>query len=179
MNWTSKNQIARHFPKAMPLLLLFLAGVLFLGLCGCAQNGKELKPIPLMPKAEGLSIAGKFRAVVIEDMDNDGNLDILGGASSPGMVTINYGDGQGGVSKPQPLYVVGDVRSVAVADVNEDGLAEQNQGDQKRIVRLNIEQHAQLIQGSLVADNVRFIDCQNRTDAIFGVLMQVLIQAVQ
>ncbi len=124
MNWTSKNQIARHFPKAMPLLLLLLAGVLFLGLCGCAQNGKELKPIPLMPKAEGLSIAGKFRAVVIEDMDNDGNLDIVGGASSPGMVTINYGDGQGGVSKPQPLYVVGDVRSVAVADVNEDGLAD-------------------------------------------------------
>ena len=55
-------------------------------------------------------------------MDNDGKLDVVGGASSPGMVTINYGDGKGGISKPQNLAVVGDVRSVAVADINEDGL---------------------------------------------------------
>jgi protein involved in polysaccharide export with SLBB domain len=77
-----------------------------------------------MPKADGLSLAGKFRSVKIADLDNDGNLDIVGGASSPGMITINYGDGTGGISEPQYLPIKADVRSVAVADINEDGLAD-------------------------------------------------------
>lgn len=106
----------------MLLLRLGLASIICVS--GCVKNIDTSEPPPTMPKAEGLSIAGKFRAVVTEDMDNDGNVDIVGGASAPGMVTINYGDGRGGVSKPQPLYVVGDVRSIAVADVNEDGLAD-------------------------------------------------------
>ena len=38
------------------------------------------------PGGEGLVVAGKFLAVVIEDMDNDGNLDVVGGASSPGII---------------------------------------------------------------------------------------------
>jgi hypothetical protein len=40
----------------------------------------------------------------------------------PGMVTISYGDGKGAVSEPQILPVHGEVRAVAVADFNEDGL---------------------------------------------------------
>ena len=52
-------------------------------------------------------------------MDNDGNLDVVGGASSPGMVTISYGDGKGAISEAQILPVHGDVRSVAVADFKE------------------------------------------------------------
>ncbi|MEJ2729616.1 MAG: FG-GAP-like repeat-containing protein [Deltaproteobacteria bacterium] len=55
-------------------------------------------------------------------MDNDGNLDVVGGASAPGLVTISYGDGNGAVSEPQFLPVHGEVDSVAVADFNEDGL---------------------------------------------------------
>jgi len=78
----------------------------------------------VIPQGNGLAAAGKFRAVVIEDMDNDGNLDIVGGAYSSGMVTINYGDGQGGISRPYRLPINGDVRSVAVLDVNQDGLAD-------------------------------------------------------
>ncbi|MDX1708058.1 MAG: FG-GAP-like repeat-containing protein, partial [Desulfobacterales bacterium] len=91
---------------------------------GCAQNNAyEAKTQPAgPPKAENFVVAGKFRAVVIEDMDNDGNLDVVGGAASPGMVTISYGDGQGAVSEPQILPVHGEVRSVAVADFNGDGL---------------------------------------------------------
>jgi protein involved in polysaccharide export with SLBB domain/outer membrane lipoprotein SlyB len=91
---------------------------------GCAQHKAYEAPSvrPVNPNAVGLVVSGKFRSVVIEDLDNDGNLDIVGGATSPGMVTISYGDGRGSVSEPQILPVHGEVRSVAVADFNEDGL---------------------------------------------------------
>jgi protein involved in polysaccharide export with SLBB domain len=103
---------------------LVLAGCLIMLLfLGCAQHkAYEGPPSPPAPRADGLVASGKFRAVVIEDMDNDGNLDVIGGASSPGMVTISYGDGNGAISEAQMLPVHGDVRSVAVADFNEDGL---------------------------------------------------------
>lgn len=105
-------------------LLLLVAGVLVSGIYGCATQPETITPAPAMPRGDGLSLAGKFRAVVIDDLDNDGNLDVIGGASSPGMVTISYGDGKGGISKPLHLPVRGSVRSVAVADINEDGLAD-------------------------------------------------------
>ena len=104
---------------------LVLAGCLVLLISiGCAQHkAYEAPPVKsISPNAAGLVNSGKFRSVVIEDMDNDGNLDIIGGASSPGMVTISYGDGRGAVSEPQVLPVHGEVRAVAVADFNEDGL---------------------------------------------------------
>ncbi|MGD9081698.1 MAG: FG-GAP-like repeat-containing protein, partial [Desulfobacterales bacterium] len=104
---------------------LVLAGCLaMLLVLGCAQN-KAYQGSPTQsesPNAAGLVFAGKFHSVVIADMDNDGNLDIVGGASTPGLVTISYGDGNGAVSEPQFLPVHGEVRSVAVADFNEDGL---------------------------------------------------------
>ena len=108
---------------------LVLAGCLtVLVAFGCAQHkAYEAQPNApqaqlVKPKADGLVSAGKFTSVVIEDMDNDGNLDVIGGASSPGMVTISYGDGKGALSEAQILPVHGQVRSVAVADFNEDGL---------------------------------------------------------
>ena len=103
---------------------LVWAGCLaILMLMGCAQHkAYEAKTAPPVPKADGLVASGKFRAVVVEDVDNDGNLDIVGGASSPGMVTISYGDGRGAVSEPQILPVHGEVHAVAIADFNEDGL---------------------------------------------------------
>ena len=106
------------------LSLVLTAGAFAVGVSGCATQPEPYSPEPAMLKADGLSLAGKFRSVAIKDLDNDGNLDVVGGASSPGMVTINYGDGSGGLSEPQYLPVKGDVRSVAVADVNEDGLAD-------------------------------------------------------
>ncbi len=102
-----------------------LAGCLaMLLVLGCAQH-KAYQASPDRPErlqAAGLVFAGKFHSVVIADMDNDGNPDIVGGASTPGLVTISYGDGNGAVSEPQFLPVHGEVRSVAVADFNEDGL---------------------------------------------------------
>ncbi len=103
---------------------LVWAGCLaILMLLGCAQHkAYETKTAPPVPKADGLVASGKFRAVVIEDIDNDGNLDVVGGSSSPGLVTISYGDGRGAVSEAQILPVHGEVHSVAVGDFNEDGL---------------------------------------------------------
>jgi protein involved in polysaccharide export with SLBB domain len=106
-------------------LALAVCMVVFL-FFGCAQQNAYQRKVsqkqPLVAKADGLVVAGKFTAVLIEDMDNDGHLDIVGSASSPGMVTISYGDGEGAVSEPQVLPVHGEVRSIAVADVDEDGL---------------------------------------------------------
>jgi protein involved in polysaccharide export with SLBB domain len=93
---------------------------------GCAQNKTYQAPSAESASSKaagaGLVTAGKFHSVVMADMDNDGNMDVVGGASTPGLVTISYGDGNGAVSEPQFLPVHGEVRSVAVADFNEDGL---------------------------------------------------------
>jgi protein involved in polysaccharide export with SLBB domain len=104
---------------------LVLAGCLAVMISiGCAHNQvyETSSAMPANAKADGLVVAGKFLAVVIKDMDDDGNLDVVGGALSPGMVTISYGDGKGAISEAQILPVHGEVRSVAVADFNEDGL---------------------------------------------------------
>jgi len=121
---TPAKYVSGHIFKFIEILLLSAAWTMAAGISGCARNIETSAPPPAAAQAEGIAPAGDFRSVVIADMDNDGKLDVVGGASSPGMVTINYGDGQGGISKPQNLAVVGDVRSVAVGDINEDGLAD-------------------------------------------------------
>ena len=101
---------------------IVMAGCLaVLLMVGCAQH-KAYEAPPQSAKADGFVVAGKFRAVVIEDMDNDGNPDVVGGASSPGLVTVSYGDGKGAISEAQILPVHGEVLAIAVADFNEDGL---------------------------------------------------------
>jgi protein involved in polysaccharide export with SLBB domain len=101
---------------------IVLAGCLaVLIIIGCAQQ-KAYEVPPQSSKADGFVVAGKFRAVVIEDMDNDGNLDVVGGALSPGLVTVSYGDGKGAISEAQILPVHGEVLALAVGDFNEDGL---------------------------------------------------------
>ncbi len=122
MKWTPKKYLSGNILKLLKILLLLAAWMTAIGVSGCTRNIEQSAPPPVIPKADGLASAGRFRTVVIADMDNDGNLDIVGGASSPGMVTIHYGDGKGEISSPQNLPVAGDVRSVGVADINEDGL---------------------------------------------------------
>jgi polysaccharide export outer membrane protein len=124
MQRISTHYFSDSILKLFKILLLLAAWVTAVSVSGCARNIEKSAPPPIIPKADGLASAGKFRSVVIEDMDNDGMLDVVGGSSSPGLITINYGDGQGGISEPQQVYVVGDVRSIAVADYNEDGLAD-------------------------------------------------------
>jgi WD40 repeat protein len=124
MNWIGKHIKSRKSISSIRIVLFLAVGAFLISVSGCATQPETVTPPPAMPKADGLSLAGKFRSVKIADLDNDGNLDIVGGASSPGMVTINYGDGKGGISEPQYLPIKADVRSVAVADINEDGLAD-------------------------------------------------------
>ena len=124
MDRSMKNiQLGKKIARGKTLLLL-AAGLLVSGVYGCASQPDSITSPSAMPRGNGLSLAGKFRAVVIDDLDNDGNLDVVGGASSPGMVTINYGDGKGGISRPLQFPIRGDVRSVDVTDINEDGLAD-------------------------------------------------------
>ena len=105
--------------KLKPRLIL-LGWIAFL-VVGCAQN-KVHEPAPIKPVSPSIASAGEFRDLAVDDLNGDGHLDIVGAASSPGMVTINYGDGRGGISETQVLPVNGDVQSVAIADLNEDGL---------------------------------------------------------
>jgi len=105
----------------LTILLMLTPGMAVLGPTGCVKKMESYAPPPVVAQVDGLTSAGKFRAVVIEDMDNDGQLDVVGGESSPGAITINYGDGRGRFSDPQYIPISGDVRSVAVADINEDG----------------------------------------------------------
>ncbi len=103
---------------------MFVLGCMALIALGCAHDNARQTPAGRSKayKSDSAALAGNFQALVVQDMDNDGNLDIVGGASNPGMVTINYGDGQGGISETQLLPVKGEVSSVAVGDFNEDGL---------------------------------------------------------
>jgi protein involved in polysaccharide export with SLBB domain len=98
------------------------AAAFFILLAGCAQNAAyEPAPAGGRSRSEGVSSGVKAMAVVIADVDGDGRLDVVGGAADPGSLSISYGDGRGGLSAPQSLSVEGDVRSLAVADINEDG----------------------------------------------------------
>jgi len=124
MNWISLKYRSGDFGNLFRILILLAAATFIAAIAGCARNVEKSASSPVIPPGSGLATAGKFRAVAIEDMDNDGKLDIVGGAFSSGMVTINYGDGQGEISRPYILPITGDVRSVAVLDVNQDGLAD-------------------------------------------------------
>jgi polysaccharide biosynthesis/export protein len=114
-----------HRTKMMALLV-YIAFLGALILTGCTQDKNaqieaSLRP-PVKSTAGGLFSTGKYRGVVISDIDSDGNLDVIGGSSVPGTVAIWYGDGRGGLSDPQFLPFKGDVRAVVVEDVDGDGL---------------------------------------------------------
>lgn len=73
------------------------------------------------PREGGPVNSGKFRAVALTDLDNDGFLDAAAGGTAPESLMLSFGDGRGGIAKTQLLPVKGDVQSIAVADINQDG----------------------------------------------------------
>jgi protein involved in polysaccharide export with SLBB domain len=103
------------------IVLLLCAG-LTLAVFGCAQNAAYAPAPAGIGQAKGPASGAKTVAVVIADLDNDGMADIVSGSVDPGVITISYGEGSGRFTTPRLLPVEGDVRSIAVADVNEDGL---------------------------------------------------------
>jgi protein involved in polysaccharide export with SLBB domain len=92
-------------------------------LAACAATGNVALVEPFS-RPGSLSAGAKTVAIAMADMDNDGRLDVVAGAVEPGAILILFGDGAGGVSAPHVIPVEGDVRSLALADVNEDGLAD-------------------------------------------------------
>jgi protein involved in polysaccharide export with SLBB domain len=94
---------------------------------GCAPGKMATKegaaPPPVeFPELAGFPTSGQYRGLAIADLDNDGHLDVIGGAVSPGGVTIWYGNGSEGISEVKTIPFKGDVQSVVVQDVNGDGL---------------------------------------------------------
>ena len=65
--------------------------------------------------------SGNYRSVEVADLDNDGNLDVVGGGADPATITIWYGDGNGRLFEFQSLPIKGDIRSIAIGDMNNDG----------------------------------------------------------
>ena len=104
-------------------VLLILGFIFFIG---CTHFSK---PVPKKSfqeeyRAPGLPASGQFRTVAVDDLDNDGHLDVAAGGSFPGTVGIWFGDGAGGVSPPNFLPFEADVRFLTIGDFDEDGLAD-------------------------------------------------------
>jgi len=103
---------------------LSVAAVLLISffISGCGK-GQTVEDQPAAwEQSGGLITTGQYRAVAVADLDNDGNLDVIGGSDLPGTVAVWYGDGRGGFPAYQFLPVKADVRSISVADIDKDGL---------------------------------------------------------
>jgi polysaccharide export outer membrane protein len=104
---------------ALALILLAAAWLCI----GCAHDGKVETAAAPPAAAESRAVAsGKFRSVVLADLDQDGNIDLVAGGAAPAKLSIGYGDGNGRISDVHYLPVSGDVQSAAVGDVNGDRL---------------------------------------------------------
>lgn len=108
-------------PIRSRLRMAALTAVSGLALLACAEHRSALTP-PGAAAAFSPAPGGKTMAVAMADLDRDGRLDIVSGSVDPGVVTIVYGEGEGRYTAPVRLQVEGDVRGIAVADVDEDGL---------------------------------------------------------
>ncbi len=120
MHWKGEKLIKGTGAALLRILLIYIGLLGIILVIGCTQNRASVRP-PAWSREGDLISSGKYRAVAISDLDNDGNMDVVGGASSPGTLAIWYGDGTGGLSGPQVLPFKGDVQSVDIADFNSDG----------------------------------------------------------
>ena len=115
----------RNLPSHRSFNLFGLVLLVF-AWCGCTTsfetNQKENVISPATVTSGGLFSSGKYRAIALADLNNDGFIDVVGGSASPGTVAVWYGDGRGGLSEPEFLPFRGDVRSLAIADIDQDGM---------------------------------------------------------
>ncbi len=117
-----KHRIEKKSTAAQLRILLGLTLMLAVGVTGCAKKS-ALSGNVSWSKTGGVATTGKYRGVIVADLDNDTHLDIIGASSDPGKVAVWYGDGSGNMTMPQliPSDAKIDIRYVAAADVNEDG----------------------------------------------------------
>jgi protein involved in polysaccharide export with SLBB domain len=101
--------------KLLPILLITIL------IFGCSHSKKN-NDHSSWSKENRIASSGKYRTVKMADIDNDGNIDIIGGGTSPSTVAIWYGIGTGEMTEPVFLPIKGDVQSVDIGDFNEDGL---------------------------------------------------------
>ena len=104
------------------LLIYFSAAtLLFSSISGCTKKEAKIESQPAkITRAAGLVTSGRYRSLVIEDMDGDGILDVVAGGSNPGTIKVWYGDGQGRLPEFQSLPIRGDVRSLAIGHMDKD-----------------------------------------------------------
>jgi polysaccharide export outer membrane protein len=89
--------------------------------CAPARNTQETPDSAPIRESRPIS-SGKYRTVKLADLDNDGHLDVVAGGAGPSPLSVGYGDGEGRLAGTRYLPVSGDVQSIAVADVDGDGL---------------------------------------------------------
>ena len=78
---------------------------------------------PFAFSADGVASGGSPRGIVAADFDGDGHLDFAAAnfGSAPHDVSVWYGDGRGGFSRPEFHAVGAAPFSIAAGDVNHDG----------------------------------------------------------
>ena len=96
--------------------------LLLSGIIGCAKKGPSPTTVS-WSKTGGIATSGKYRFVLVTDLNNDTHLDIAGASSDPGKLGLWYGDGSGNMALPQflPEGQKVDARCVAAGDFNGDG----------------------------------------------------------
>ncbi|PIV82858.1 MAG: hypothetical protein COW52_11320 [Nitrospirae bacterium CG17_big_fil_post_rev_8_21_14_2_50_50_9] len=120
---------------------LILASVVFILFPGCSHLHPEVMTLSdfTWSVETGPVNAGQYRAVTAADLNQDGFPDLIAGSFNPGGVTIWTGDGKGKWRLARKPPVNGDVRSIAVCDINGDGnqdLAVVGQRDLKGVMVL-------------------------------------------
>jgi len=80
-----------RIPSGIFLLVLWAMGLLAIGCYGLVPPTPALPsgtktPTPAGAIPQGLPTGGKFKAVCVADLDNDGFIDIAGGMSTSGAV---------------------------------------------------------------------------------------------
>ncbi|CAB5147796.1 hypothetical protein D3OALGB2SA_4615 [Olavius algarvensis associated proteobacterium Delta 3] len=116
-----------RIPRGMFWLLACVIGFLIIGCYGPAPPKKIEPPGMKTPTQvaaipQGLTTGGRFKAVCVADLDNDGLLDVAGGTAGPGSVAIWYGKAPGKFDTMISVPVRGDVLDITAGDADSNGL---------------------------------------------------------
>lgn len=103
--------------------VLAILVVAFLSCAGTQEKAPaETQLQEVVPgNSRGLPTAGLYRGLAVADLNNDSFLDVVGGAGTPGTISIWLGQGAAGLADVVNLRVKGDVQAVAAGDVDSDG----------------------------------------------------------